>query len=93
VEPARSEKVAAEHYCTVRTDLFDLPCVTLRYPTVYGPRTRPNTAITNFISRGLNGEPPVVDGDGQQTRGFTYVDDVVEANWISSRPTPPLAKR
>jgi UDP-glucose 4-epimerase len=73
-------KVAAEHYCTVWTDLFDLPCVNLRYFTVYGPRMRPNMAITNFVSRCLNGESPVVYGDGEQTRDFTYVDDVIEAN-------------
>jgi UDP-glucose 4-epimerase len=73
-------KLAAEHYCTVWTDLFDVPCVNLRYFTVYGPRMRPNMAISNFVSRCLNGEPPVIYGDGEQTRDFTYVDDVVEAN-------------
>jgi UDP-glucose 4-epimerase len=41
---------------------------------------RPNMAITNFVSRCLNGEPPVIYGDGEQTRDFTYIDDVVEAN-------------
>ena len=41
---------------------------------------RPNMAITNFTSRCLNGEPPIIFGDGQQTRDFTYVDDVVDAN-------------
>ncbi len=41
---------------------------------------RPNMAITNFTSRCLNGDPPVIYGDGQQTRDFTYIDDVVDAN-------------
>lgn len=73
-------KLAAEHYCRVWDDLFDVPTVSLRYFTVYGPRMRPNMAISNFTSRCLAGEPPVVYGDGQQTRDFTYVDDVVDAN-------------
>ncbi|APX96720.1 SDR family oxidoreductase [Natronorubrum daqingense] len=73
-------KLAAEHYCRVWTDVYDLPTVSLRYFTVYGPRMRPNMAITNFTSRCLNGEPPVIYGDGQQTRDFTYIDDIVGAN-------------
>ncbi|ARS90824.1 GDP-mannose 4,6-dehydratase [Natrarchaeobaculum aegyptiacum] len=73
-------KLTAEHYCRVWTDVYDVPTVSLRYFTVYGPRMRPNMAITNFTSRCLNGEPPVIYGDGQQTRDFTYVDDIVEAN-------------
>ena len=73
-------KLAAEHYGKVWTDVFDLPVVNLRYFTVYGPRMRPNMAISNFVSRCLNGEPPVIYGDGQQTRDFTYVEDIVSAN-------------
>ncbi|SDJ48445.1 GDP-mannose 4,6-dehydratase [Natronorubrum texcoconense] len=73
-------KLAAEHYCRVWDDVYDLSTVSLRYFTVYGPRMRPNMAITNFTSRCLNGEPPVIYGDGQQTRDFTYIDDIVEAN-------------
>jgi UDP-glucose 4-epimerase len=41
---------------------------------------RPNMAITNFVSRCMHGEPPVVYGDGSQTRDFTYIDDIVRAN-------------
>jgi UDP-glucose 4-epimerase len=60
--------------------VYGLPTVSLRYFTVYGPRMRPNMAITNFVSRCLHGEPSVVYGDGSQTRDFTYIEDVVEAN-------------
>jgi UDP-glucose 4-epimerase len=60
--------------------VYDLPVVALRYFTVYGPRMRPNMAISNFVSRCLNGEAPIVYGDGTQTRDFTYIDDVVAAN-------------
>ncbi|AGB15642.1 nucleoside-diphosphate-sugar epimerase [Halovivax ruber XH-70] len=73
-------KRTAEHYCRVYTEIHDLPTVSLRYFTVYGPRMRPNMAITNFTSRCLTGDPPVIYGDGQQTRDFTYIDDVVRAN-------------
>ena len=78
--PYAVTKLAAEHYCRVWHELYGLPTVNLRYFTVYGPRMRPNMAITNFTSRCLNGDAPVIYGDGQQTRDFTYVDDVVEAN-------------
>ena len=61
-------------------EVYGLPTVSLRYFTVYGPRMRPNMAITNFVSRCLHGEPSVVYGDGSQTRDFTYIEDVVEAN-------------
>ena len=73
-------KLAAEHYCRVWDEIYELSTVSLRYFTVYGPRMRPNMAITNFTSRCLNGRPPVIYGDGQQTRDFTYIDDIVEAN-------------
>jgi UDP-glucose 4-epimerase len=60
--------------------VYGLPTVSLRYFTVYGPRMRPNMAISNFVSRCLNGDPPVIYGDGTQTRDFTYIEDVVRAN-------------
>ncbi|MFB6107299.1 MAG: SDR family oxidoreductase [Haloplanus sp.] len=80
VSPYGASKLAAERYACAYAEVYDLPTVALRYFTVYGPRMRPNMAITNFVSRCLNGEPPIVYGDGAQTRDFTYVDDVVEAN-------------
>ncbi len=78
--PYAVTKLAAEHYCTVYTDIHDLSTVSLRHFTVYGPRMRPNMAITNFTSRCLTGKPPVIYGDGEQTRDFTYIDDIVQAN-------------
>lgn len=73
-------KLTGEHYCRVWSEIYDVSTVSLRYFTVYGPRMRPNMAITNFTSRCLDGKPPVIYGDGQQTRDFTYIDDIVEAN-------------
>ncbi|MGZ0745983.1 SDR family oxidoreductase [Haloparvum sp. AD34] len=78
--PYAVTKLANEHYCNVFDDLYDVATVNLRYFTVYGPRMRPNMAITNFVSRCLNGDPPLIYGDGEQTRDFTYIEDVVEAN-------------
>ena len=80
VSPYGASKLAAERYLCSYSEVYDLPAVALRYFTVYGPRMRPNMAITNFVSRCTNGESPVVYGDGTQTRDFTYIDDVVAAN-------------
>lgn len=80
VSPYGASKVAAEQYTRVFNEVHNLSTVILRYFTVYGPRMRPNMAISNFVSRCVNDEPPVVYGDGSQTRDFTYVDDVVSAN-------------
>ena len=72
--------MAAEHYVRVYNEVYGLPTVSLRYFTVYVPRMRPNMAFTNFGSRCLHGESPVIYGDGTQTRDFTYVKDVADAN-------------
>jgi UDP-glucose 4-epimerase len=80
VSPYGVSKLATEHYARVYHEVYGLPTVSLRYFTVYGPRMRPNMAISNFVSRCLHGEPPVVYGDGTQTRDFTYVDDILWAN-------------
>jgi len=80
VSPYGASKLAGERYACAYHEVYDLPAVVLRYFTVYGPRMRPNMAISNFVSRCLNGQPPVVYGDGRQTRDFTYIDDVVAAN-------------
>ncbi|MDB9235527.1 SDR family oxidoreductase [Halorubrum ezzemoulense] len=80
VSPYGVTKLTQEHMARVYTELHNLPTVCLRYFTVYGPRMRPNMAISNFVSRCINGKPPVIYGDGQQTRDFTYVRDVVDAN-------------
>jgi UDP-glucose 4-epimerase len=80
VSPYGASKLAAERYLCSYHEVYDLSAVALRYFTVYGPRMRPNMAISNFVSRCMNGDPPVIYGDGTQTRDFTYIDDVVEAN-------------
>jgi UDP-glucose 4-epimerase len=80
VSPYGVSKLATEQYARTYSEVYGLPTVSLRYFTVYGPRMRPNMAITNFVSRCLHGEPPVVFGSGEQTRDFTYVTDIRRVN-------------
>nr|WP_281162804.1 SDR family oxidoreductase [Methanomethylovorans hollandica] len=80
VSPYGVSKLAAEHYCRVFYEVYGLPTTSLRYFTVYGPRMRPDLAISIFTKKMLANEPITVYGDGEQTRDFTYIDDVVEAN-------------
>ena len=82
--PYAVSKLAGEHYCRVFAELYGLETVSLRYFNVYGPRQRPDSAyaavIPLFIDALRQGQPPLVHGDGLQSRDFTYVDDVVAAN-------------
>ncbi|XGI82724.1 GDP-mannose 4,6-dehydratase [Halorutilales archaeon Cl-col2-1] len=80
VSPYGVSKLASENYTRVYNELHGLSTVVIRPFTVYGPRMRPNMAITNFVSRCINGKSPVVYGDGEQTRDFTYIEDIVDAH-------------
>lgn len=80
VSPYGVSKLAAEQYCRVFYEVYGLPTTSLRYFTVYGPRMRPDLAISIFTRKMLSNEPITVFGDGEQTRDFTYIEDVVEAN-------------
>lgn len=80
LSPYGSSKLAAERYLCSYHEVYDLPATALRYFTVYGPRMRPNMAISNFVSRLMNDEPPVIYGSGSQTRDFTHIEDVVDVN-------------
>ena len=80
VSPYGVSKLATEQYARVYSEIYGLPTVSLRYFTVYGPRMRPNMAMTNFVSRCRHGEPPVIYGTGEQTRDFTYVTDIRRVN-------------
>ena len=80
VSPYGVSKLAAEHYCRVFYEVYGLPTVSLRYFTVYGPRMRPDLAISIFTRKMLANEPITVYGDGEQTRDFTYIDDIVRVN-------------
>ncbi|MFZ1976379.1 MAG: NAD-dependent epimerase/dehydratase family protein [Bacteroidota bacterium] len=80
VSPYGVTKLAAEHLCHLYWKNFGLPTVSLRYFTVYGPRQRPDMAINKFVTAILNEKPIPLYGDGAQTRDFTYVSDIVDAN-------------
>lgn len=78
VSPYGVTKLAAEHLCELYR-LQGLPTVSLRFFTVYGPRQRPDMAFSRLVDAALAGQPFLLYGDGEQSRDFTYVDDVVEA--------------
>ncbi len=87
--PYAVSKLAAEHYCRVFTELYGLGTVALRYFNVYGPRQSPTSAyaavVPLFIDALSSGRSPLLYGDGRQTRDFTFVDDVVDANLAAAR--------
>jgi nucleoside-diphosphate-sugar epimerase len=84
ISPYATAKLASENYALSFHHVYGLETVVLRYFNVFGPRQDPNSeyaaVIPRFISRLASGEAPVIYGDGEQSRDFTYVDNVVEAN-------------
>ena len=88
LSPYAVSKLAGEYYCSVFTKVFQLPTVALRYFNVYGPRQDPASeyaaVIPRFIINVLHDRPPIVYGDGSQTRDFTFIDDVVRANVLAA---------
>ena len=76
-----------ELYCRAYTQMFGLPTVCLRYFNIYGPRQDPNgeyaAVIAKFTQRMKAGQPPIIYGDGSQTRDFVHVSDVVRANLLA----------
>jgi UDP-glucose 4-epimerase len=92
--PYAVTKMTGEHYLRVYWELFGLETVSLRYFNVYGPRQDPNSAyaavIPKFISMLRAGEPPVINGDGLQSRDFAFIADVVAAN-IAAATAPAEA--
>lgn len=73
-------KLAAEHLCCLYWRNFGVETVSLRYFTVYGPKQRPDMAFHRFIKAALQDKEITLYGDGDQTRDFTYVEDIVAAN-------------
>ena len=84
IAPYAVSKLAAEGYCRAFHEVYGLETVALRYFNVFGPRQDPQSqyaaVIPNFITAVLEGRSPIVHGDGDQSRDFTYVDNAVEAN-------------
>ncbi len=87
VSPYGLTKLTGERLCMIYAESFGLPMVALRYFTVYGPRQRPDMAFHRFGRALLRGEPIALYGTGEQTRDFTYVGDVVDANLAAATGT------
>lgn len=85
LSPYGVTKLAAEHLCHLYWVNYRVPTVSLRYFTVYGPRQRPDMGINKFVKAVLNGDEIQVYGDGSQTRDFTFVDDIVQANLLATQ--------
>jgi len=88
LSPYAAGKLAGETYCQSFFESFGLETVVLRYFNVFGPRQDPNSAysavIPLFITWLLSGKPPIVFGDGQQSRDFCYVGNVVDGNMLAA---------
>jgi len=94
LSPYAAGKLAGEHYVRVYAQTMGLDGVSLRYFNVFGPRQDPGSPYSGVISLFaralLNGQRPVIYGDGSQTRDFTYVDNVVHANLLALGTERPL---
>ena len=89
ISPYGIDKLAGETYCRVFTQLYGLPTVALRYFNVFGPRQDPGSeysaVIPKFASMMMEGRAPTVNGEGLQTRDFTYIDNVVQVNLLAAQ--------
>jgi len=87
LSPYALTKHAGEEYCVLFYRIYGLPTVALRYFNVFGPRQDPHSpysaVISRFVEAALAGRRPVVNGDGEQSRDFTYVENVVDANLLA----------
>jgi nucleoside-diphosphate-sugar epimerase len=88
LSPYAVAKLTGEHYVRVFARVYGLETVVLRYFNVFGPRQDPasqySAAIARFITAAREGRSPTINGDGEQTRDFTYIDNVVEANLLAA---------
>lgn len=93
LSPYAITKLAGEKYCSVFNQLYGVETIVLRYFNVFGPKQDPNSqysaVIPKFITTVLKGESPVIYGSGEQTRDFTYVKNVVNANILAALGSYP----
>ncbi len=89
LSPYAVGKLVGEYYCSVFSKVYGLETIALRYFNVFGPHQDPASqyaaAIPAFVTAILRNQPPTIYGDGEQTRDFTYVDNVVQANLLAAR--------
>jgi nucleoside-diphosphate-sugar epimerase len=96
LSPYAAAKLFGEYYCQIFTRVYNLKTVSLRYFNVFGPRQDPSSpysgVISKFITTLLDGKTPVIYGDGEQSRDFTYVDNVVDANLRAAESEEAIGK-
>ena len=84
LSPYAVSKLAGEHYCSAFANVYQMQTVSLRYFNVFGPRQDPTSTyaavIPAFVTRMLKNERPIIYGDGEQSRDFCFIDNVVDAN-------------
>ncbi len=89
LSPYAVNKLTAEMYCSVFTRVYGLETVALRYFNIFGPRQDPNSyysaVIPKFIKALLTDQPPIIFGDGEQSRDFTYIENVINANLLACK--------
>jgi len=89
LSPYAVAKLTGEYYCSVFYNIYGLQTISLRYFNVFGPYQDPASqyaaAIPAFVMAILKDEPPTIYGDGEQSRDFTYIDNVVDANLLAAR--------
>lgn len=94
--PYALTKLTGEWYVRIFSQIYGLPTVCLRYFNIFGPRQDPNSdysaVIPLFIKALLTGTTATIFGDGEQSRDFTYIDNVVEANMLACAPEAPSGK-
>lgn len=97
ISPYAVSKLTAEHYCAAYFRTYGLETVALRYFNVFGPRQDSKSeysgVLAKFITMMLRGEKPTIDGDGEQSRDFTFIQNVVSANLLACEASPDAAGR
>ena len=87
--PYAVSKLTGENYCGVFNEVYGLETISLRYFNIFGPRQDPYSpyaaVIPKFIKRVMNNKPPIIYGDGKQTRDFTFIENVIQANLLAAK--------
>ena len=86
LQPYAASKKGAEAMCHAYHHLYDIDVSVVRYFTVYGPAGRPDLALFRFVQWISEGRPVYVNGDGEQSRGFTYLDDIARGTILALKP-------
>jgi nucleoside-diphosphate-sugar epimerase len=96
LSPYAGAKLMGEYYCQIFNRVYGLESICLRYFNVFGPRQNPSSMYSGVISRFIDAlmkdQTPVIFGDGEQTRDFTYIDNVVDANIRASQTSKGIGK-